>query len=220
VRFISLLLLTMLVAGCAVNSRKVDTPPPISAEAPVTVLSSILPEGPATPDPYLQKVPSISRATQQQFAAALAAMERQEWTQAAQMLEELARANPRLSGIHLNAGLVYRAQGDMARAEAAFEQALAANDQNLDVYNELAILKRQQGAFAEAERLYQRALAVWPYHAPSHRNLAILYDLYLGQEQQALAHYLAYQQLLGEEDRQLTSWIADLQRRVNAGTGQ
>jgi tetratricopeptide (TPR) repeat protein len=224
VRFISLLLLVLVLTACSFSSRKADAPQvsgPVSIPASASVSASpVLPDGPPTPNPYLASVPSVNRAIQQQFAAAVAAMEQQQWDQAERILIDLAHSNPRLSGIPLNLGLIYRARGDHARAEQAFSQAITANPQNLDAYNQLAILKRQQGKFTEAEQLYQRALAIWPFHGPSHKNLAILYDLYLGRESDALAHYLAYQQLTGEDDKQLTSWIADLQRRVTAAGDQ
>src|SRR5690606_20499251 len=166
-------------------------------EQTASPVSSVLPEGPATPNPYLQHAPSVSRAAQQKFDAAIVAMQQQQWSQAERLLMELARTHSNLSGVHLNLGLIYRAQKDNTKAEAAFEQAINANKRNLDAYNQLAILKRQAGDFSSAERLYQSALKVWPYHPDSHKNLAILYDLYLGREQQALAHYLTYQQLVG-----------------------
>jgi hypothetical protein len=40
--------------------------------------------------------------------------------------------------------------------------------------------------------------------------------LYLGKPEQALPHYQAYQQLLPAPDKQVDSWVADLQRRLNA----
>jgi Flp pilus assembly protein TadD len=85
---------------------------------------------------------------------------------------------------------------------------------NLDAYNQLAILQREQGRFNEAEANYQKALTIWPFHAESHRNIGILYDLYLGKNAEALAHFEAYQQLRGDGDKQVTGWIADLQRRL------
>ena len=78
----------------------------------------------------------------------------------------------------------------------------------------LAILKREAGDFAAAEDNYKKAISIWPWHPDSHKNLAILYDLYLGKSEQALAHYEAYQTLAGDSDKNIKSWIADLQRRL------
>jgi len=111
-------------------------------------------------------------------------------------------------------GLVYHAQKEDKRAEQAFNDAIAANHTNLDAYNQLAILQRESGNFSGAEENYKKALSLWPFHPESHKNIAILYDMYMGKSAEALPHYEAYLQLLGGEDKQATSWIADLQRRL------
>lgn len=186
-----------------------------AAEESIAALgASILPAGPATPNPYLQNKPSVSRELNQQFVDATRAMRNKQWAQAEGLLQKIITANPKLSGAHLNLGLVYRAQQENKRAAQAFSDAIAANHTNLDAYNQLAILQRESGDFAAAESNYKKALSVWPYHAESHKNIAILYDLYLGKSAEALPHYEAYLELIGGEDKQPKSWIADLQRRL------
>lgn len=187
------------------------------AVAAKTTSASLLPAGPVTPNPYLQNKPILSAATAAQFQAAVANMQQKKWDQAQVLLQTLANENPKMSGVQLNLGIVYRAKGEGDKAAAAFAQAIQSNPQNLDAYNQLAILQREAGKFGEAESLYQQALAVWPFHSESHKNIAILYELYLGKPEQALPHYLAYQQLLAAPDKQVDSWIADLQRRLNPG---
>ncbi len=191
------------------EKSKADTQEVIAA-----VGASILPAGPATPNPYLQNKPSVSREINQQFTDATRAMRNKQWAQAESLLQKITTANPKLSGAYLNLGLVYRAQQENNRAEQAFNAALAANHTNLDAYNQLAILQRESGNFAAAESNYKKALSIWPYHADSHKNIAILYDLYLGKSAEALPHYEAYLTLIGGEDKQAKSWIADLQRRL------
>lgn len=176
--------------------------------------TSLLPAGPVAPNPYLQNKPAISAASAQQFASATRAMRNKQWQQAEAELQQLVAKDSKLSGAWLNLGLVYRAQRDDKRAEQAFNDALNANHTNLDAYNQLAILQREQGRFAEAEANYRKALGIWPWHAESHKNIGILYDLYLGKSAEALAHFEAYQQLQASEDKQVAGWIADLQRRL------
>lgn len=207
------LCLLLVLGACSSTPKqgKTGDRPPTADGAPA---SSLLPQGPVTPNPYRQSVPRLSNALQQEFNQAVSAMERRNWDEAEQRLLTLARDHSSYSGLSLNLGLVYLAKGDKTKAEEAFAEAIKRNDKNLDAYNQLAILKREAGDFAAAEQLYKRALTVWPYHPESHRNLGILYDLYLGREAEALAHYQAYRQLLDEEDHQLDSWIADLERRL------
>lgn len=180
--------------------------------------ASILPAGLVTPNPYLHSKPSLNHDLNQQFSAATRAMHNKQWAQAEGLLQKIIATDSKLSGAHLNLGLVYRAQQENKRAEQAFTAAIAANHTNLDAYNQLAILQREAGNFSAAEKNYKKALSVWPYHADSHKNIAILYDLYLGKNAQALPHYEAYLELVGGDDKQVKSWIVDLQRRLGINT--
>ncbi|MFC3115688.1 tetratricopeptide repeat protein [Cellvibrio fontiphilus] len=205
-----------VLSACSSNAPKKATGKKTpAAEATLAAPgASILPAGPATPNPYLQNRPAVSRELNQQFADATRAMRNKQWGQAENLLQQIIQADPKLSGAHLNLGLVYRAQQENKRAEQAFNNALNANHTNLDAYNQLAILQREAGNFAAAENNYKKALSVWPYHPDSHKNIAILYDLYLGKSAEALPHFEAYLALTGGEDKQAKSWIADLQRRL------
>ena len=188
-----------------------------AAKPKVDIPTSIMPAGPVTPNPYLQNPQKLNDQVQVSFHDAVAAMQQKNWDHAEAALKQLAEKNPKLSGVYLNLGIVYRNKGDKEKAAAEFNRAITANAKNVDAYNQLAVLKREAGDFAAAESLYQKALAVWPFYAEGHKNIAILYDLYLSKPEQALPHYQAYQQLLAAPDKQVDSWVADLQRRLNSG---
>lgn len=210
-----LLLAALLLAACSSSPEKKSKAKSGEDVAAVAASgASILPPGPALPNPYLQSKTNASRQAMQSFAEATRAMRNKQWTQAESLLQKIVAENNKLSGAYLNLGLVYRALNDDAKAEQAFNQAIAANPNNLDAYNALAIFKREKGDFAAAQANYTKALSIWPWHPESHKNLAILYDLYMGKNQEALAHYEAYQQLVGESDKNINSWIADMQRRL------
>lgn len=216
-----LIALASLLVACSNTASKKSSAGKNASAAEAAIAApgaSILPPGPATPNPYAQNKPSLSRDINQQFADATRAMRNKQWAQAESLLQKIIAVNPKLSGAQLNLGLVYRAQQENKRAEQAFNDAIAANHTNLDAYNQLAILQREAGNFAAAESNYKKALSVWPYHAGSHKNIAILYDLYLGKSAEALPHYEAYLELIGGEDKQAKSWIADLQRRLGIST--
>lgn len=185
-----------------------------TGSATSAVPSSVLPVGPRTPNPYSQNVQKYSEQVEVNFQDAANAMQQKNWSRAESVLTSLAEKNPQLSGVHLNLGIVYKAKGDSEKAAAEFNRAITANGKNVEAYNHLAVLKREAGDFAGAETLYQKALTIWPFYPDGHKNIAILYDLYLAKPEQALPHYLAYQQLLPTPDKQLDSWIAELQRRL------
>lgn len=213
-KLVLLAILVSFLAACASSpekkSKKSKADEKITLAAPGV---SILPPGPATPNPYLQNPTNVSKAIAGQFASAQNAMRNKQWGQAENLLLQIIASNDKLSGAHLNLANVYAAQKQTEKAETSYQMAIAANPKNLDAYNQFAIFKREAGNFAEAEKLYQQAITVWPFHAASHKNMAILYDLYMGKPEQALPHYEAYLQLVGE-DKQAASWIADLQRRL------
>lgn len=213
-----ILALALLLGACSSGPKKPPKTPDADAvpSEAASQRSPVLPEGPITPNPYLQNKPSVNRQAQQLFNDATAAMDKKQWPQAESLLVKLTGQFPTLSGAYLNLGIVYQAKGENDKAEQALNSALTVNPNNLDAYNQLAIFKREAGDFTGAEAQYQKALAVWPFHPESHKNLGILYDLYMGKSEQALHHYQAYQQLLPEPDKQMNGWIVDLERRLAA----
>jgi Tfp pilus assembly protein PilF len=164
-------------------------------------------------NPYLEDQRRVSETARQRFAAATAAMATEDWETARADLEWLVEHNPELSGPYLNLALLHATRGNAARAEQLFEVAMEVNPRNLEAYNQYAIFLRQQGRFDESERIYLAALAVWDSHAATHRNLGVLYDLYRGEREKALAHYYRYQALTGGADRAVSGWIIDLERQ-------
>ncbi len=213
--WLAAILLSTTLAGCSQlgglgkppAAPKVQQPADSDGEDRPTQVAS-------TPNPYLANPVSAPRQAQALFAQALTALQGQQWQKAEVLLQELTVEHPQLSGPWLNLGIVYRRTDRLEQAQQAFAQAIAANGKNLDAYNQLAVVKREQGDFAGAEGLYLQALEVWPQHAASHRNIGILYDLYLGQFDKALLHFESYQQLQQEPDRQIAGWIIDLKRRL------
>lgn len=230
---LAFLIISVFLSGCGSNPEKPaiekndsaaakDAKNPnteqVSTKATTSVpASSVLPAGPVTPNPYLQNPQKLNEQVEINFRDAVASMQQKNWDHAEAVLKQLAEKNPKLSGVFLNLGIVYRNKSDLEKAAAEFNRAINANPKNVEAYNQLAVLKREAGDFSAAEGLYQKALGVWPFYPDAHKNIAILYDLYLGKPELALPHYQAYQQLLPTPDKQVDSWIADLQRRLNGG---
>ncbi len=55
---------------------------------------------------------------------------------------------------------------------------------------------------------------MWPDFAEAHRNLAILYDLYMNQPDQAQKHYEAYLFLARKPDSRAEIWLAEVRQRT------
>jgi tetratricopeptide (TPR) repeat protein len=166
-------------------------------------------------NPYLAQEVSAPGAARALFADAIRAMQSQQWSRAETLLQQLISQYPDLSGPYLNLGIVYRQRNQLDKAEEAFAKAVTVNDMNIDALNQLALIKREQGDFRAAETHYLSALAVWPKHDVSHKNLGILYDMYMGELAKALEQFEIYQFLQPEPDRRINGWIIDLQRRIS-----
>lgn len=203
-----------LIGGCFGALKPGGTADPVADSTVQSSDGEATPVIERTPNPYLSANISVPGKAQAAFVQALAAMREQQWQKSEVLFQELTVEYPKLSGPWLNLGIIYRETSRPEQAAEAFGQAITVNADNLDAYNQLAVVKREQGKFTEAETLYLKALDVWPYHAESHRNIGILYDLYLGQFDKALFHFENYQTLQDEPDTQIAGWIIDLKRRL------
>lgn len=160
--------------------------------------------------------PKVSSSTKAEFAKALKLMREKKWKDAESVLVLLNKTHPALAGPYVNLGIAQAAQGKAKDAESSWKKAIRVNPANFDAYNSLAVHYRQQGRFRESERVYKRALRVWPHHPASVKNLGVLYDMYMGRFDAALAQYELYLKVIGREDKQVNGWIIDLKRRIKA----
>jgi Flp pilus assembly protein TadD len=146
----------------------------------------------------------------------LALMAEEEWDEAAEELELLTVARPKLPGPWINLGIVRNMQGDSNAAERAFKRALEADAGMAEAWNQLGMLYRRNGRLGDAHASYSAGLKQAPNHADLHWNLAVLHDKYLPDPALALMHYERYQQLTKSDDAQLLQWITQLREQAPA----
>lgn len=202
-------LLILLMSGCASQGQKpgADKAVATEADAPLTLI----------PNPYLARQAKVPPASQTAFRNALVAMQSEDWQTAATQLRDLRQQHPELSGPLVNLAIVYWRQKKWEQADTYFQQALTVNPLNNDAYIHYGLFLREQGRFDEAESNYLKALEVWPHNAAAHRNLGILYDLYMGKFDEAMRHYEMVLKLSSEPNVEVEGWIIDLKRRLAAG---
>jgi Tfp pilus assembly protein PilF len=160
------------------------------------------------------RFPAVTAQTRAAFERANRAIANEDWHEALYELHTLVEDQPDLSGPYLNLALVHRRQGDPELAEQFFRKTIEINPANLAAHNQYGIFLREQGRFREAETSYLQALAVFEGHPDTHRNIGVLYDLYMGDQPRALHHFNRYQQLTGASDKVVSGWIVDLQRQL------
>jgi tetratricopeptide (TPR) repeat protein len=164
--------------------------------------------------PAVPAAPAVSPAAHQQFASAVQMLETGNFAGARPVLEQLAAAEPTLAAPAVNLGMLHARERRWPEAEASLQEGLRRDPANAVALNELAAVQREAGHFADAEASYRRALAGDPAHHRTHRNFAVLLDLYLWRPAEALQQFELYVANSGTSDRQVSGWIAELKRRV------
>lgn len=169
---------------------------------------------------YLLSPTIIAPEVAANFKQALVMMNDKQWKVAKDQLLAITIAAPTLSGPWLKLGDIAIQESDKEHAIAHYQQAVYVNKLNYFAHNRLATLLREKGEFEQAKHHYQQALTAWPAFVTARQNLAILLDIYLGEQSAALNEYktVAALSTLSKqpENRQLKGWIADLSRRVAA----
>jgi tetratricopeptide (TPR) repeat protein len=174
-------------------------------------------DGGASPE---KPEPAAKARLRGEYNDAVALMQAGKLDRAEQAFNGLVRRQPELSGPYINLGLIYERTEREAKAREMFEAAVKRGSKSPVPHNELGIMYRKAGEFTKARTQYEKALKLDPGYALGHLNLGILYDLYLRQPEKALEHYKRYQGLLQEQDKKVSLWIVDLQRRIQAASGK
>lgn len=132
------------------------------------------------------------------------------------LLEQVTQANPGYAVAFTDLGLQYLRKDNLQAADLAFEKSIALNSSDFVAYNHRGVIMRKRGDFAGAKKLYLSAIDQNPYYANAHLNIAVLYDIYLYDLDQAMYHYKKYQSLTRNDDKLVGKWIIDLKRRISA----
>jgi tetratricopeptide (TPR) repeat protein len=154
----------------------------------------------------------VSDAVRADYEAAVRLLEEEQYEPGIALLLELTEREPAVTAGHIALGVAYARTGDLDNAEASLHKALELNPRHPAAYNELGLVQRRKGQFSESRASYEAALAQFADFHYAHRNLAILCDLYIGDDACALEHYEAYSRIVPEDD-EVVKWIADLRNR-------
>lgn len=193
-----LIVVSMLLVGCSQTAPTQQT----VAESTEPALPTVV-------------VPQLFPAQQQQFEQAVVLIKQQDYASAEALLLPLSQQQPAFAGIWYNLAMCQWHSNELANAELSLNQALVANVQYLPAHNLLGILARQQGHFQQAERHWLSALEAGN-DAQVHKNLGMLYELYLGQPLQAHYQYSQYFELT--QDQQAKVWLALLEQELDSAS--
>jgi Flp pilus assembly protein TadD len=154
----------------------------------------------------------VSAEVREQFERAVRLLREGRTDEGIALLVTVTAAAPDLTAAHLDLAMAYQRVGDLARAEASASEALRTSPEHVAALNELGVIQRKQGRFAEARQSYERALALQPSFQLARRNLAILCDVYLGDEGCALEQIELYARS-APSDTEAARWLAELRSR-------
>lgn len=178
----------------------------------------------AQPHATTQPVPArllLTAANQQQFVQAKRLMQQQNFNQAAELLRSIVSNQADFAGVWYNLAVCQWQLQQVQPAEYSLQQALATGAKHSVSYSAsltlLGLIAREQGQFKQAEQLWLQATQVSDA-AAAHKNLGILYELYLGQLSKAQWHYQRYFDL--SQDSQAQLWLTLLERQLAATSNQ
>jgi tetratricopeptide (TPR) repeat protein len=194
--------------------KQVEAEAFIAELLPPPAAPAVTAEPPAAAAPPVPAGPVVSPETEQQFAEAVRKLDAGDFAGARPILEKLVAAEPSLAAPAINLGMLHAREQRFAEAEASLAEGLKRDPKSAVALNELAAVQREAGRFKEAETSYRQALEADPSHHRSHRNFAVLLDLYLWRPAEALQHFEAYLSQSGNADRQVSGWVAEIKRRV------
>lgn len=109
------------------------------------------------------------------------------------------------------------AKKELAEVEAKKKQSLrdmkeiqrVQQKDRLIFFFNLGVAYSYAGLYQDAAEMFEKALEINPNDAPSHYNLGILFDEYLGDSKQAIGHYRAYMRLSEDDQKRnlVQGWI-------------
>ena len=158
----------------------------------------------------------VTAEQQEQFDLAISAMRNNLYHDAKPILTQLMIDAPLLSGPPLNLGIIALHEKKYVVAKDHFLNATTINPENATAYQYLGLAHRELGEFLLAEQAYLHAIDLAGEYSVAHRNLGILYDLYLHDLVKAKEQYELYQQSIPEPDKTVDIWLQDLTRRIES----
>ena len=202
-----------LALGCSPVARRPVTADEAktasaAAEPPAALVDVAQDEGGFTITQHV----SVTDEVRADYEAAVRMMEEARYEPAITLLLAVTERAPAAAAAHIALGIAYSHIDDLDHAEASLRRALELTPQHPVAYNELGLIQRRRGQFAESRASYEAALGHFADFHYTHRNLAILCDLYIGDFACALEHYEAYGRIV-PDDAEVAKWIADLRNR-------
>ncbi|MEH6344170.1 MAG: tetratricopeptide repeat protein [Bermanella sp.] len=152
------------------------------------------------------------------FKVAIAHLNQDRLDKAELILKKMISHYPQLAGPYANLGVVFTRQKKWNEAKKVLLEGELKNPKNIKILNQLGYVYRNSGDFKKAEKTYLKAIKKAPGETAAYINVGILYDIYMGDFNQASRYYQKYQTMLSKPDRKVAGWIVDINRRAGIKT--
>jgi tetratricopeptide (TPR) repeat protein len=166
------------------------------------------------PNPYTTDAVTVPAEARSIFVSANNRLQEGDLAGANSSFTMLTEKYPTLSGPWLKLGVIAENQERYLEAIKHYKKAISVNRNNVNAYMALGLIQRKQGYFSDAFQTYLDALTVWKDFPEAHLNLAILYDLYLNNAEEAQKHYEAYYFLTGKKEEKVQKWLVEVRHRT------
>ncbi|MEA3361703.1 MAG: hypothetical protein U9Q61_00285 [Thermodesulfobacteriota bacterium] len=207
---LTLLLMLALLAGCATEGKVLPQPVVETPDVPEETTVTRFDDG--RKGFLITEVVGLDGAVRRDFDQAVVYLHNQDFAPAVELLEKVVETLPELTAPYINLALAYQKIDQPEPAEEYLKIALEMIPGHPLASHQYGLLLRKSGRFAEARNIYEQSLVKFPEYRPIHRNLGILCDIYLGDQECAITQYKLYNET-GREDQQVKLWISDLQMR-------
>jgi tetratricopeptide (TPR) repeat protein len=158
--------------------------------------------------------PVLTALHQAEYQKALGLMKAKSFDKAFTIFTDLTTFYPNLAGAYVNLALIYKAKSDEEKAEKIISRALDINPNNVDALIQLAAFSQKKGEFNKVEQYLLTAEAADRSSDTVQYNLAVLYELYLQQYDDAIDHYENYIALTSNDDKEIVKrWVQLLERK-------
>jgi tetratricopeptide (TPR) repeat protein len=158
--------------------------------------------------------PVLTALDKAEYQKALELMKLKSFDEAQVIFSELLISYPKLAGAYVNLAMINKAKSNNDLAEKNIAKALEINPKNVDALIQSAAYSQNKGEFKKVENFLLTAEAADSSNEIVQYNLAILYELYLQQYDDAINHYENYVALSSNEDKEtVKQWIKLLERK-------
>jgi len=212
VRFASYILPLLLLAACSSQPSKVDEQPEQLTEPEESSEKTDDSEQQDTSDESADG--EVPTALSNLYKRGVTLMKSERYPQAKNLWLAASERYPDFPGIWVNLALSQYHVESYAEARESLTTALTLDAEFCPAHKTLGLVARELGDFPLSEQSYISAIECAPEDGNVRRNLGILYDLYMHDEQRALEQYEAAKRLYFAKDKNLEIWITNLKSRL------